>query len=470
MNLRNHRKSKGFTLIELIVVLALLGLIATTASAMLWFGTDVVKASNKEYQFQFSTRMLMQETSSIVRYASAVFTIPTSSFRADNLAEGWDYIGIQQVVITPAQNGDPAVIGKEVVQFKYDTATKTHMAVVLLEAKPDMDYEFVFNRVDPQSSDTLLQFTVQSIPSGSVDEFGLPKAQLTIVSEVEARNSLQVVDLSTPIDPAIAIAFRRQDRSVSVVGHVAMVLDNSGSMADNLAGYTGNPSRISILKTETQTIVNSFAQETNVDISLIPFATSANNPFPFYNAHNSLSSLTSIINGFTAYGGTNTGDGLRRAYWNLKTHAAEIAANVTVKSYVIILVDGVTTFASVISNSNRNYVVDNRNVNEGYLDRYGENSSSGQIAGNGSTLDAKGTGYVNLVGAMLNSNSFAKVYVIGFSSIHSELDSVNDIATACGAPASRVFRADSQTALDTVLTTIRQDIVNDLWYLQGPPL
>jgi hypothetical protein len=344
------------------------------------------------------------------------------------------------------------------------------MPVVLLAAQVGVDYEFVFNRVDPQSSDTLLQFTVQSIPNGSVDEFGLPKAQLTVITEVEARNSLQVVDLSTPIDPAIAIAFRRQDRSVSVVGHVAMVLDNSGSMADNLAGNNGTPSRISILKTETQTIVNSFAQESNIDISLIPFATSANDPYPFYNAHDSLSSLTGIINGFNAIGGTNTGDGLRRAYWNLKTHAAEVPSNVTVKSYVIVLVDGVTTFASVISNTNRSFVVDNRNVNEGYLDRSGENSSSGQIAGNGTYLDAKGTGYVNLIGAMLDSNSFSKVYVIGFSSIHSELDSVNDIAAACGAPSDRVFRADSQTALDIVLTTIRQDIVNDLWYLQGPPL
>jgi type II secretory pathway pseudopilin PulG len=457
-------------LIELIVVLALLGLIATTASVMLWFSADVVKASKKEYQFQFSTRMLMQETSSIVRYASAVFTIPTSSFSADNLADGWDYIGILPVVITPEQNGNAAVNGNEVVQFKYNTSTGTHTPVVLLEAQAGVDYEFVFDRVDPQSSDTLLQFTVQSIPNGSVDEFGLPKPQLTIISEVDARNSLQVVDLSTPIDPAIAIAFRRQDRSVSVVGQVAMVLDNSGSMADNLAGNTGTPSRISILKTETQTIVNAFAQESNVDISLIPFATSANNPYPFYNAHDSLSTLTGIINNFTAIGGTNTGDGLRRAYWNLKTHAAEIPSNVTVKSYVIVLVDGVTTFASVISNSNRNFVVDNRNVNEGYLDRSGENSSSGQIAGNGSTLDAKGTGYVNLIGAMLDSNSFSKVYVIGFSSIHSELDSVNDIAAACGAPSDQVFRADSQTALDIVLDTIRQDIVNDLWFLQGPPL
>jgi hypothetical protein len=413
---------------------------------------------------------LMQETSSIVRYASAVFTIPTSSFRADNLAEGWDYIGIQPVVITPAQDGNPAVLGNEVVQYTFNSTTKAHMPVVLLAAQVGVDYEFVFNRVDPQSSDTLLQFTVQSIPNGSVDEFGLPKAQLTVITEVEARNSLQVVDLSTPIDPAIAIAFRRQDRSVSVVGHVAMVLDNSGSMADNLAGNNGTPSRISILKTETQTIVNSFAQESNIDISLIPFATSANDPYPFYNAHDSLSSLTGIINGFNAIGGTNTGDGLRRAYWNLKTHAAEVPSNVTVKSYVIVLVDGVTTFASVISNTNRSFVVDNRNVNEGYLDRSGENSSSGQIAGNGTYLDAKGTGYVNLIGAMLDSNSFSKVYVIGFSSIHSELDSVNDIAAACGAPSDRVFRADSQTALDIVLTTIRQDIVNDLWYLQGPPL
>ncbi len=259
------RNQSGFTLIELIVVMALLGVVAMTATLILWFGTGTLKASNDEYDFQFSTRLVMQKTTSVIRYASAVFTIPQSSFRADNLDTGWDYIGIQQVLITPAQNGNPAVYGKQIVQYRYDSATDTHIPYVLLTAKADVDYEIVFVMVNPNQADSMLQFSIKSYPAGSLDEFGQPRAQFSVSSQVESVNSLQVVDLSTPLDPAVAIAFRIQDRAANVVGHIAMVLDVSGSMADNLAGYTGNPSRISILRSETQTLLNSFGLEDNIE-------------------------------------------------------------------------------------------------------------------------------------------------------------------------------------------------------------
>lgn len=474
--MNNKSKSKSaFTLLELIIVIALLGLVITMAYSMLGFGRKILNKSEEEYNFQFSTRIALQSTSNIIRYSTAVFTIPKSSFRADNLDSGWDYIGIHQVQITPSQNGNPAVMGNEIVKYQYDQATNTHISKVLVAAVPNVSYQFVFNKVNPHDEDSLLQFTIKSIPVGSVDDHGNPIASLTITSEVEARNSLQVIDLSTNLDPAAAIAFRNQERAKSVVGHVAMVLDTSGSMADALnghsPGYFNGDSRISILRDQAKELVNKFAQEDNIDISLIPFSTSANDPHNFLNAKTSASALINIINGLRAGGGTNTGDGLRRAYWNLKAHNAEVAAGVTPSNYVIILVDGVTTFYSVISNSNRAYLTVNGNINEGCLDRgYYEYDPHGQIAGNGAYLDSGGTGYVNTIGAYLNTSSFAKAYVIGFSSKPSELNSVNDIASACGAPSSRVFTANSSDALNQVFETIRSDIVNDLWYLQGPEL
>lgn len=465
----------AFTLLELIIVVALMGLVSTMAYSMLNFSRTVLNKSEDEYEFQFSTRMALQSTSNIIRYSTAVFTIPKSSFRADNLDSGWDYIGIHQVEITPAQNGNPAVMGNEIVKYQYDKATNTHISSVLIAAKPNISYRFIFTKVNPQNEDSLLQFTIQSFQAGSVDENGNPSASLTVTSEVEARNSLQVIDLSTNIDPAVAIAFRSQDRVKNVVGHVAMVLDISGSMADTLSGNStgsnSSNSRIYILKDQAKTLINKFAQEDNIDIALIPFSTSANNPNSFYNAKTATTTLINKINSLSAGGGTNTGDGLRRAYWGLKAHNAEVGTGVTPSNYVIILVDGVTTFYSVISNSDRTYVTSNGNVNEGFLDRGSyEFDHNGQIAGNGSTLDSGGTAYVNAIGAYLRANSFAKAYVIGFSSLNPELQSVNNIAAACGAPSSRIFTANSSDALNQVFETIRGDIVNDLWYLQGPDL
>lgn len=456
------------TLVEVIVATALLGLIVIAAYSVINFGRVYMDKSQEEYQFQFSTRMTLQQTSNIIRYSTAVFTIPKSSFRADNLDDGWDYIGIKQVEISSG------VMGDEVVRYTYDDDTDTHIETVLIAAQSDVAYQFIFTKVNPMEEDSLLKFSIRSFPAGRLNELGNPSAAVVITSEVEAQNSLQVIDLSTPpYDPAVGIAFRSQERVRNVVGHVAMVLDTSGSMADNLAGGSTGQSRISILKSEATTLINSFAQEENIDIKLVPFATSANASsnaiYNFRNAKTNTAALISAVNSLSAVGGTNTGDGLRRSYWALKNHNDEMSAGVRASNYVIILVDGVTTFASVVSNSNRNFVTADGAVNEGYLDR-SPYDTAGQIAGNGSSLDAKGTSYVNTIGAtQLNRNSFAKAYVIGFSSKSSELESVDDIADACGA-GSRVYRAGSADALNQVFEEIRQDIVNDLWYLQGPRL
>ncbi len=461
--------NSGVTLVELIIAMALVSIIITLSFSVINFGNKVLDMSVDEFDFQFSTRMVLDSTSKIVRYSTALFTIPRSSFRPDNLSSGWDYIGIREVTLTPAQGGNPAVLGNEIVKYQYDNVTDTHLSSVILPAQDDTLYQFVFKKTNPQDEDSLLQFTIQSYPKGSVDPYGIPRAQLDITSEVEAQNALQVIDLGSNLDPAVAIAFRLQDRKKNVVGHVALVLDTSGSMSSNLSGGSNGSSRISILRDEAKTLINAFAQEDNIDISLVPFATSANNPGPFLNAKGETASLITTINGLTAIGGTNTGDGLRRAFKGLQGHNATLATGVNASNYVIVLVDGVTTFASVVSNANRAYVTGVMDVNEGFLDR-SPKDNNGQIAGNGSSLDTKGTAYVNTIGDMLRTNNFAKVYVIGFSSISSELNSVNDIATACGAPSERVFRAGSADALTQVFESIRQDIVNDLWYLQGPDL
>jgi hypothetical protein len=318
--------------------------------------------------------------------------------------------------------------------------------------------------------DNLLSFTIEAYSSEQLDAHGYPIIKHVIISELEGLNALQLIHTGTDVNPAVAIAYRGDERENSVVGHVAMVLDTSGSMANKLNGHTGNPSRISILQTEAKNLVNSFAQEDNIDISLVPFATSANSPKPFRNARTQTSQLLSDIDSFNAVGGTNTGDGLRRAYRGLVEHNATVASNVDANNYIIILVDGVTTFASVKSKSDRNFVTDGSDVDEGFLDRtpYDED---GQIAGNGSNLDhTYGEPYVDAIGALIQNNDFAKVYVIGFSAVSSELASRDDIAYACGATIDQIYTAASGDDLNEVFDAIRQEIVNDLWYLQGPDL
>lgn len=93
--------------------------------------------------------------------------------------------------------------------------------------------------------------------------------------------------------------------------------------------------------------------EDNIDIKLVPFNTSANSSddavYAFRNAKIYTSALLTAVNNLSPGGGTNTGDGLRRAYWALYNHNHEVGAGVRASNYLIVLVDGVTTFGSVIT-------------------------------------------------------------------------------------------------------------------------
>ncbi len=461
-------RQQGFTLVELIVVMALMLIVIAGGFSMMTFGNRVFAISTREYDLQASTRLAMEKTNQAVRYSSALFTIPQSSFREDNLSEGWDYVGLHTVTIRPAAGGNPAVTGTELASFKYNTTTHSHDKTVLMAASETLTYKVTFHKNTPINADNLIQYKVEVFRDGEVDEYGLPKATVVLTSELESLNALQVVDQGTAVDPAVALAYRTEDRPTSVMGHIAMVMDNSGSMDWDMRGNDHAAvanKRITILKNEATSLINGFAAEDNIQVSLVPFATTANNPKAFRNARTQTAQLLSDISGMSAIGGTNTGDGLRRAYWQLRDKEATVAAGIRVKNYCVVLVDGVTTFATVSPTNRSQYMTTNGNVLND--DEY---ARGGQIIGDGSTLDPYGTAYVDQIGTLLSGSDYAKVYVIGFSARRSDLDSVNDIADACNAPPARVFNAADADELGTILTNIREDIINDIWHLQGPRL
>lgn len=453
MKPKNHR---GFTLIELVIVIALLGIVTTVSFSMLNFGTKVHRMAVDEYQLQSSVRLALEKTNQIVRYSTALFAVPETSFQESNLTPGWSYFGVSE---------DKT----EIVNYRWNNTLTQHVKEVVVASQTNIFYNLRFEKINPHNEDSLLRFFIEASIDGSVFK------KLDMNSEVETFNTLQIINYGSASNPATAIAYRSDNRQDSVIGHVAMVLDTSGSMAWNMAGNdsgAANTRRIAILKNEAKNLINGFAQESNIDISLVPFSTSANNPKSFRNARLETASLISDIDSLTAEGGTNTGDGIRRAYRGLQAHNSTLGPGITASNYVIILVDGVTTFASVEKTSTIDYITHGNNI----LDDTSEyrhrspNNSIGQIAGNGSSLDARGTAYVNLMGGMLRNNNFAKTYVIGFSSKNSDLLSVNDIANACGAPPDRVFIAGGADDLSQVFEAIRHEIINDLWHLKGPNL
>ncbi|MEA4890470.1 MAG: vWA domain-containing protein [Clostridiaceae bacterium] len=433
-----RRSKKGVTLVELIIVSALVIVVMSLGLNLLLFGNKAQAVSTDEYELQTAARIASETTNKIVRYSTAVFTINESSFREDNLTAGWNYFGI-----SPDKT--------EIVQYTYDAVNKTHIKTAVISAQTGMTYRLRFWKNDKSNDNKLLSFAIEAIKDGSAVK------KIDIDTQLEALNSLQVIDRSTLSDPATALAYRSDERPMAIYGAISMVLDRSGSMDWDIYGnntYTESNKRISILRTEAAKLVNAFAKEQNISISLAPFSTSGNSVGPFYSAANETSSLLGSISGLSANGGTNTGDGMRRGYYQIVNFNLN-HSDITCKNYMIILVDGVTTYYTW---KNGNYYLAAGGISESY-----------DVEGFGGSLDPDGTRYVDRVGSMIRSYANGiKTYVIGFSANHDDLGSIQDIADAAGTDAGNVYQYASDRDLGVIFEAIRKDILNDLWVINGP--
>lgn len=466
--------NKGLTLVELLVTLGFASLILILSFSMLKFTTVAYEIGEEEYDLQASVRIANEYVNNLVRYSTAVFTIPESSFREDNLTPGWDYFGV-------VNNGEE---GSYIANYKYNPSTNSHDKKILLAAKDNFVYEVVFDKNNPHDVDKLIEYTLEAFSTNNLDEYGNPRSRLKVVSEIEGLNSLQVIDRGSSVDPAVAIAYRGDDMTSSnpFMAHVAMVLDKSGSMSDQMRDKDNNwRQKIAIMRDEATSIVQSFASKENIVVSLVPFSTSANNPKETRLASDS--QLITDISNLTARGGTNTGDGIRRAYYRLKDYEAN-NPTYTTSNYVIILVDGVTTFGSVKYNTYNRNILGSRVDSNDYDDEdyedvqyfYGpgyegniddDEYDDGNVVGYGNRYDDFGKEYVKQVGNLIKTDDYAKVYVIAFAV---DASAVDNIAESCGAPEDQVYIASDADGLNLAFTEIEDSIINDISFLEGPAL
>lgn len=480
-------KSKGFTLVELILAIGLIGIVITLSANMITLSTRVHKVTVDEYTLQSSIRLAVDKTNDVVRYSTALFTIPTGRFLESNLTDGWHYFGVSND-------------GSEIIRYIYEErgGVTDHWKEVVVAAHPNVKYELHFEAVDHAGTGDfgkMLKFAFVAVLQDTNQK------RIVIESEVEAVNALQVVDRGTALSPAIALAYRADDRPQNeILGVITMVLDVSGSMNYALGGATSGVAtedrRITKLKNAlngytkvngevVEGMINEFAKEEYIEIAIVPFSTSANYPtttsasssqnHPFYKVSDPTqkNNLRTIVSGLNADGGTNTGDGMRRAYFRNKYFKDNITTmpsygnNFSTRDYMIILVDGVTTMAT----SNGGTGDSRYRVTDGHVNNLTWNSNinttSAGIIGHGSQERSDTDRYVELIGAMIK-NAGIKVYVIGFSEVNNELLSVNKIATAAGASTPNVYKFTENLDLDEVFKEIKADIMKDLWHVRGP--
>jgi hypothetical protein len=330
---------------------------------MLIFGTQSQALTLKEYSVQSELRRAVEKTNELVRYSKAIFAVPEPFVSSVLVMDpGWNYLMV---------SSDE----KKIVIMEYDDSLKTHVENVVVDESEGVLYGLSFDKDESANGDTVLKYELHAYNSD--DEGNIINEKIMYETTIETLNAIQVIDKGTESSPSIALAFRSDGetsgKGENEIAYITIIVDTSGSMDDAPDGSTvtsknGKTSRIdevinALIGDGSSTgsgIIQSLSKEENVFVSLVPFATTANSPFTYANSKpdelhtiyevydsDESTTLRGVIGDLTAYGGTNTGDGLRRAYYlhdTFRTRMSEAGTPIDAKDqvhhYIIMLVDG----------------------------------------------------------------------------------------------------------------------------------
>lgn len=468
-------KKRGFTLVELVIVISLLVLIISLSLNMLNFGIKVHEKSIDVADIQASLRLTAEHVNQVTRYTSAAFTVPKSSFQDLGYRDpGWTYIGVTSsgdLVIDepPLNEGDPRTVK------------------VLAQAQADVDYEIEF--VESFDSDgnvhpNIIGFVIKGFKGGE------------LVAEMESstsvRNALQIEHRGSNLDPSVALAFSMHDRGspefvqVSPDAYITMVLDISGSMDSDMTSSGVTQSRLDFLKNSANGMIDKLsALGFDVYVSLVPFGTNANNPLVFYNLNDETDLITirkKIGELETGYGGrgtaTNTGDGIRRAYHKINKIMEDNSNFDEYTRHMMVLVDGDTN-TETMEVTETYWWGGARNW--GYYIKEGNsgNSSWPYSIGDVSIRSTSDNDYIKHLAQIITDDKHEgkqkiNTFVIGFSDKSNDLINLGLIGDSLNAKefedGNRYIIAASGDELDFAFGNFVEEVSSSIWSISGPKL
>jgi len=513
---------KGVTLIELIVAMAIGIVLIGISFSILNIGVKSHGSAIDNYDAQADVRYAIETINNTIRYSSVGFVVTADNFAPventgdiDGLVKPWNYIGL-----SPDSTS--------LVHYKFvdDGSDGYYKMETLAEATDGLTYSIQFNKANPSNESKILRYILDGYRNGN--------QRFTQTTEVNALNAIQIIDWGDASNPAIALAYRTEETPEidnRATGAMAMVLDTSGSMGWGINGEgTGttnvdgsNPVRIELLKDtlkNNDTGILSILEEGETFVSLVDFDTNANQSSnqDFYKVSDDKDELIDIIDDFYADGGTNTGDGMRRAYhqldyFNNNKDIYGLGSDQETKNYMVVLVDGVTTFASAevyyrersgwgyssYYGKFKSHIIDSSdilNVEFRYDGEYqinnnisNSNNTAYTTIGDGRNLDTiYGEPYVQEIGEMVQDSGLVdQVFVIGYSNYnvggnYPELESVGNIAESLGITVGvnesseqfinndYVFVASDRDSLNEAFEKIGSYVMEELWQVEGPSL
>lgn len=459
------KSNKGVTLVELVIVLALLTFGIGIAVNMILFSRNAQAKTLEEFDFQSEMRQSSQVVNDEIRNSTVVFAVPQNTF--NNKKAMWNYLGLKD--------------SKTLVQYTWNESANDHDEKILYKSDKDISLNLMFKKKNLDSK--LVEFTLQGYIDGKSD----PK--MTIKSEIEAFNSLVVEDGGTPSYPATALAYRTDDTpgpttkaGKKVVAAVTLVIDDSGSMDWDMEGKTTSDDklkRITILKEKADNLIEQFSKMTgNIYVSVIPYSGKAeikqinNKNFTLANSINK-ETIKSKISEMSANGATNTGDGMRISYYAMKNFKdnptsvdSSLPSDTKVIPYMILLSDGDPTVFSATTREWIGWWIFGHYEYSGYKQDAGDVNSN-RISGDSeskNTSQWSSMGYTQYIGQnlMINGGVDFKSFVIGFS------DDATNAQTVANHSGAEYRSANSPVQLEAVFDEIGGTILKEMWHIYGP--
>lgn len=445
------KNRKGITLVELLIVLAIIGTLIPLGTNMLIFSTRSHKTVEEEFEIQSGIRLTSQIIGNFIRESSAIFMLNDSYFDSSNLKNEWDYFALSD---------DKT----QIIQYQWDSTTNTHVENIMAAAYPGVVYSLSF---DKSVDDSLLGgFSLRAVgASGSV--------KADIYNELNALNTVVVDNSGNAANPAVALAYRTEDIPDPSKPRISvtLVLDKSGSMAWNMDGdtisngFNNSNSRFAIMKERTVDLLDELESIGNVHVSVVPFDTDANifgGYHTLYRISDYKTTLVDLVNGIPKDGGgTNIGDAMRRAYYIHQGFKTSNTGNLL--HYNIMLMDGNPTYWTEKSG--------------GYFYGTGDITNS-NVEGTGQETTANVNSSMNYVSAAGNTlyklgSVEIKTFVIGFSANPANISRLNNIAGYVTSDTNtnivgQYYEAASGDALKDVYRDISKKIEMDAWHIFGP--
>jgi len=257
------------------------------------------------------------------------------------------------------------------------------------------------------------------------------KSQARVGDEITLSYSIQPNDISaTPSDT--------QDKEI------VMVMDTSGSMNQSL----GSSSRLNVAKAAAKRFIDKFSTDSKTKIGLIQYSNKANKQSNGLVSSTSFWTLKNSIDSFYPDGGTNSGDGLRLAYYMLTQ-----STNTNAKKYIVLFTDGEPTFYSYTSrtwnNSTGKYV----------YNYYTDSQEGSGYSTNSSNDNTNGLAYADKIAEMIPANSNINSFMIGCTMSDYGKNTLQEIS---GKAKGTCSFAQTATDIDTVYDQLANKIQSEL--------